>query len=409
MSRVALALTLLVCLILITAGGLSGVARAAGTAQCTADPVSAELGTLIRITCSGFDPNVLLNSYIAEDNGFSEVGRSNYAACLVGTRYNPDYMGVSKTDEAGNATYLWYTQDGTGSCPNENYLGYANQVGGYSVVIQQLDGHGGLAHSAMVHVSLYGPAETYSGASLTITDPVTSGGSFTVSGTGFVPGEMVNLWFTRPANCSGLGDWYWTGVSAFSPSSWEGGGISGPSAIKADASGSWTVTYLASDGFNAYPCLGQWMVTARALVSGRAGEASFSVQGKSIAENARVWVAETSVPSTGGQFNCYTSSCGIGVHVYGSGFPAGGVVNCWLTRPDGVVATGFVPGDLYGHSATFKVDAGGNFAGSVTTYSAESGYQGEQPGQWAVSCGTPDSKYSGSATFNVYGLPFIDP
>lgn len=378
----------------------------AGGANCSADPSTIVIGGVVHITCSGFDPNTIVNSYVVEATGFSEVGLSNYAACLAGQ--NAHSTDSSKTNELGNATFTWYTQDGKDSCPFGSYNGYANQLGTYTVVIQELDGKGGIKYAGTTNVTITGNGNTVTGALLGTNGPAISGGTLTVYGAGFAPNEAVNIWFTRPQSCSGLGDWYYTGVSAFDPSLWTGGGVSGAGSVKADSSGAFSAVYLLSDGHNAYPCIGTWHVTAHALGSGRGGETTFEISGNAVSENAKVWTAEARVPSNGNiTANC-TGKCGIAVHVYGSGFPAGSRVNCWFTRPDGTVYHGYGV-ESYGTSSAPTVGADGTFSGLTLTYSANVTYQGEQPGTWAVTCGTPDGKYVGIAHFVVYPLPFIDP
>jgi hypothetical protein len=397
--------------IFISLFGVAGTTHAAGGAQCDASPSVAQVGTVIHISCTGFDRDVLVNAYVVEPTGFSEVGRSNYAVCLVGTRTNSFYDSTSKVDESGTAAYNWYTQDGSRMNPC-NYEGYANQLGTYTVVVQELDGKGGIKYAGKVNVTLTGNTETHTGAMLDIANAVYSGDVFTLSGSGFAPNEYVNVWFTRPADCSGLGWWYYTGVSAFSPSGWSGAGILGPDSVKADENGNFVATYSATDYAGSYPCLGQWSVTARALGSGLGAEAQFTMKGKSISGNASVWTDESSVPSIGQRSACWggQDQCGVAVHVHGSGFPANSVVNCWFTRPDGVVYDALTPGaSSYSNYAAFQVGAGGQFSGLASTWTSDVGYQGEQPGTWHISCGTPDRKYSGAASFTVYALPFVDP
>lgn len=390
----------------------TGTTQAAGGVDCSADPNVAVVGSAIHLVCTGFDRDAIVNAYVVEPTGFSEVGRSNYAVCLVGTRTQTFYNSTAKADESGTAAYVWYTQDGSGKGNPCEYYGYANQLGTYTVVVQQLDGHGGIKSAGKVDVTLTGNGETVSGAQVHVDEVVYSGDDFMVHGSGFSPNEYVNVWFTTPASCSGMAWWYYTGVSAFDASRWEGAGVYGPGSIKTDENGNFTADYSAQDHDGAYPCLGSWSVTARALGSGLGGEAQFTMQGKSIAGNAWLWTDETNVPAIGQKYACWGGGddCGIAVTVHGSGFPSNSAVNCWFTRPDGVVLYGLVPGANSDDShAAFKTDGSGGFSGLVTSWTSDIGYQGEQPGTWHVSCGTPDQKYSGAASFNVYSLPFMDP
>lgn len=398
-------------LLAVTLFGVASTTHAAEGVLCSADPNVAQVGSVIHISCTGFDRDAIVNAYVVEPTGFSEVGRSNYAVCMVGTRTNTLFDATSKADESGTAAYRWYTQDGSGNnfC---NFDGYANQLGTYTVVVQQLDGAGGIKYIGKTNVTLTGNGETHTGAWVGVDEVVYSGDDFWVNGSGFAPNEYVNVWFTRPSDCSGLGWWYYTGVSAFDPSRWEGAGIYGPGSVKTDEQGNFTASYSATDHEGSYPCLGKWSVTANALGSGVGSEAQFTVRGKTIAGNARVWTDESMVPSIGQKYACWggDNACGIAVHVYGSGFPANSNVNCWFTRPDGTVYEALVPGNNSADSrATYQVDSAGNFGGLATTWTSDIGYQGEQPGMWYVSCGTPDKKYSGAASFTVYALPFMDP
>lgn len=397
--------------LVVTLFGVVGTTQAAEGVLCSADPNVAQVGSVIHISCMGFDRDALVNAYVVEPTGFSEVGRSSYAVCMVGTRTNKSYDATAKADENGTAGYIWYTQDGSVSdfC---GYYGYANQLGTYTVVVQQLDGAGSIKYIGKVNVTLTGNGETHTGAWVGVDEVVSSGDDFSVHGSGFAPNEYVNVWFTRPADCSGLGWWYYTGVSAFDPSQWGGAGVYGPGSVKTDEQGNFAAWYSATDHEGSYPCLGKWSVTANALGSGVGSEAQFTMRGKTIAGNAWVWTDESMVPSIGQKYSCWGGgdTCGVAVHVYGSDFPANSIVNCWFTRPDGTVNYGLVPGSNTSDSmAAFKVDGSGQFSGLVTSWTSGIGYQGEQPGMWHISCGTPDKKYSGAASFTVYALPFMDP
>lgn len=393
--------------VLLAALLVSPSSAAAGGVSCGADPSAVVLGARITIRCTGFDPNTFVNSYVVEATGFSEVGRSNYTACMFGTRTPNNGNGTSKTDEQGAATFYWYTQDGSGNPSFCSYDGYANQLGTYTVVVQELDGRKGVKLAGKTQVRLLGKAVSYTGATLTTDAVVHVGSNLTVNGSGFAPNEAVNIWFTRPLDCSGLGWGYWTGVSAFDPEHWTDAGVVGSATVKADAAGNFTAKYLFGTlpTDNAYPCLGMWAVTARALKSNRGAEAQFVVRGNSVANNARVWTDEASVPAIGQKFG---GELGIGVHVHGSGFPAGARVTCWLTRPDGVVYDSRTIGN-YKVSTVVVVGADGTFSLLALSQTSDIAYQGEQPGLWFVSCRTTDGKVSGIAQFRVFSLPFADP
>lgn len=381
----------------------------AGAIDCTADPAVVVLGERINITCTGFDRDTIVNSYVVESTGFAEIGKDNYAACLTSSR--GEGGPAFKTDETGTVVLYWYTQDGTGDCgPNRQdyYDGYANQIGTYTVVVHELGPARSIKYAGKVDVTLMGPSLVLGGASLQVPASAFAGEQLTISGWGYVPGEMVSVWFTRPANCSGMGWWFYTGPSAFDPTQWDGAGVSGPGNVKAGEGGAFSATYqLGTPKDNNYPCLGEWTVSARALGSGRGAEASFQINGHSVDNNALVWVLEDSVFSEGNAQCDFGDVCGITVHVSGSGFPAGSRLNCWMARPDGTAYTAYNP---FGNEAfSVLVGPGGTFSGVPTTWTAEKSWQGEQLGRWGLSCGTPDGEYVGTDYFDVFGAPFVDP
>ena len=59
------------------------VTKAATAVLCGADPSTAVLGTKITITCTGFDPNTIVNSYTVDSTGFAEFGHDDYSACVM--------------------------------------------------------------------------------------------------------------------------------------------------------------------------------------------------------------------------------------------------------------------------------------------------------------------------------------
>ncbi|HEY6042559.1 MAG TPA: hypothetical protein VIX58_10535 [Anaerolineae bacterium] len=381
------------------------VTKAATAVVCMADPSTAVLGTKITITCTGFDPNTIVNSYTVDPTGFAEIGDDDFSACVMNGQGGSGRS--AKTNENGAVTFYWYTQNGVNTCPRVNYSGYANQIGPYTFVVHELDGAGGIKYKGTVRVNLNGRSASYSGAQLSAANVVVPG-VVKLAGTGFAPNEAVSVWFTRPANCTGHGWEFWTGVSAFDPTRW--GflmNVDGPGTVLADASGNIAASYnFGVNGLAETPCVGTWSVTARALVSGMGSTANFLVSARSVANNAALSTLESSVPSTGQTYNRYGRyEWGVGVHVLGSGFPAGAKANCWFTRPDGSVARANPEG--FANGVTFTADASGGFTGVVVSSSSEIGFQGEQLGRWAITCGTPDKQYSATAWFWVVGL--LDP
>ncbi|MGB8643636.1 MAG: hypothetical protein WCF84_00220 [Anaerolineae bacterium] len=402
------ALAFVLAVLFLAAGQLPAPVAAAGPVVCSANPSVAELGTRVSVVCSGFDRDVIVNTYVVDPTGFVEIGADNYTACFINSQGQSGKSG--KANETGTASFSWYTQNGVNTCPTRDYAGYANQIGSYTVVVQQLDGRGGIAAKGTVQVLLTATPEALSGALIAPVEPsVKVPGSLTFIGSGFVPGEAVNLWLTRPAACSGMGVGYWSAMSAFSPSeSWgDVGGANGPATVKADPAGNISATMdFVENQENEMPCLGTWALTARALKSGRGDMTTFEVVGTGPLNNATVWTEESSVPSIG-QTYAYTTSplYGVGVHVHGSGFPAGAHVNCWFTRPDGTAYSGYSEPGF--NTTSTVVDASGAFSVVTLTYTSEIGWQAEQPGTWFVTCATPDGKYSGTAHFDVVAL--MDP
>lgn len=412
MRKVLVALALVSAVLILAAGNNPiPVAAAPVTVNCTANPSSVIVGGRINITCTGFDPNVIVNTYIVDQTGFAEWGDQNYAACFMNGQGGSGASG--KADNKGQASFVWYTQNGKNTCPMTNYSGYTNQLGTYTVVVQELDGIGGIKFKGITRVTLMGNGISYTGATLAPDAPsVNVPGSLTFTGSGFQPFEAVNLWLSRPGDCSGIGYDYWTAVGAFAPSppgdSWgDLSGVSGPSTVKADGAGGFSATMqFGAPKTGEMPCLGRWALTAHALGSDLGAETFFDLRGNSVNNNAMVWTAESAVPSIGQMYDCGNRGCGIAVHVYGSGFPPGSHVNCWFTRPDGTTYVGFPENSTSNKDDTSAlVDASGDFGALTLTFSSENGFQAEQPGRWAVTCGTPDKAHAGTAFFDVFELP----
>ncbi|MGE5138472.1 MAG: hypothetical protein ACM3JD_03330, partial [Rudaea sp.] len=312
-----------------------------GVAVCTASPSEAPLGTKVTITCSGFTPNVIVNTYSADQTGFAEVGRTNYTFCLVNGQGENGNSG--KVNEKGDVTFYWYTQNGVNSCPVGDYSGVANQPGNYTIVVQELK-PGGIKTVGMARVMLFSEGGALTGATLTPAQPsVKPGKTLTFIGSGFAPNEWVSLWATIPPNCSGMGWTYWSAFGAVDLSAWgPDAGITGEANIRTDSNGSFTTTVLMTDMFaETFPCLGTWALSARSLKTGIGAIAYFEVAGEGVSPNAMVWTDETSVPAIGQMYDCGSRGCGIGVHVNGNGFPAGSQVSCWFTRPDGTLYIGW--------------------------------------------------------------------
>lgn len=331
-------------------------ASAAGS-DCWVDPAAAPVGTVFTISCWGFTPNTWTNVYAVEPDGRAS-GIDTYG-------FFPTNV---KSDGGGYATFYFVTE----------YPAYFSvPVGHYTFVVQEL-APGGIRLAQEAHVEVQSRAESYSGAYLEAT---VDGRYVSFWGWGFAPWEAVNTWVTQPpgAECSGIGiDQLSLGALGTDGSSlW-----SGPQTVKADGAGNiaFTVT------FNSRACIGEYHVTARALGSGRAAEAKFTINGDAVTESggAWIWVDPDSVPTYNSSFT-----------VYGAGFPANSGVNCWFTRPDGRVL------DFINQNAT--TDAGGSFATGAYLDDFPP-YTSSEPGMWYVTCATPDHSYLAIATFWAHGL-----
>jgi hypothetical protein len=391
MRKVLVALSSALAAFIPAAGNIPTPVAAATTAVCTTNPSSAVVGTRINTTCTGIDPNVIVNTYLVEPTGFTEWGNENYAACFMNAQGGSGHSG--RTTGSGSVGFVWFTQNGVNTYPKTDYSGYSNQIGTCTVVVQELDGVGGIKTKGTTKVTLMGNSVSITGAFVAPTAPfVNVLDSLTFIGSGFAPNEAVNLWLTRPADCSGIGFDYWTGPGAFAPSPvnhvWgDLSGVSGPSTVKTDGAGGFAATIqFGNPDRGEMPCTGLWALTSRALGSGLGAIIQFEVRGNAVLSNALVWTADSSVTSIGQMYGCGTHGCGIAVHVYGSGFPPGSHVNCWFTRPDGTTYNGRSASGNGNTSAL--VDGSGKFSALTLTFSWENSFRGEQPGRWAVTCAT---------------------
>lgn len=331
----------------------------AGSNNCSVSPsASGEVGTVFTISCWGFSPNTWTNVYAVEPDGrASGIDVYGFFPTLV------------KSDGAGYATLYFVTEfPGFFSAP----------VGHYTFVVQQL----GLGNSIVVEdhvdIDVQSRPESYSGAYLSATQ---DGRSVSFSGWGFGPYENVNVWVTQPdgSKCSGLG------IDQLSLAALGGGGSSlwiGPSTVKADTAGNIAFTI----DFQSSACIGDYVVTVRSPSSGRAAEASFTINGDPVTATggAYITVSPNQVPS----YNSFFT-------VSGWGFPANTVVNCWFTRPDGRVL-GFI-------SQNPKTDAGGAFSTGAFLDDFPP-YTSSEPGTWYATCATPNRSDLATTWFTVYAL-----
>ena len=360
--KVLAVLAILAALVLVAAPAQASV----GSYVCVASPGSGPVGTVFGIACSGYTPGRISNIYAVEPDGRAS-GLNIYG-------FFPDSV---KADSKGVVAFSFATEaPGLFSVPPGQYI----------FVVQELvpDGGGAVNIRAQVPINVESSARPLTGGVLTNTlanaDVVSKDVTFAFAGTGWMPGDAVNIWVTAPpaTECSGLGiDQLTLGALAADGSSlW-----TGPGTVKADASGD--IAF--SIAFHAGACRGEYTVSARALSDKIGAETTLLLNGFSTRlANAVVAVSPSSVPA----FNS--------VHtVSGTGFPANTVVNCWYTRPDGRVLS-FINVDA-------KTDASGSFA-VKNILDDFPPFTSTEPGWWWVTCATPDRSALGQAQFLVYGL-----
>ncbi len=364
--KILLILAIFAALVLVAAPAQAST----GSFVCVASPGSGPVGTVFGISCSGFTPGRISNIYAVEPDGRAS-GLNIY-----------DFFPTSvKASSTGVVAFSFMTEEpGFFSVPPGKYI----------FVVQELvpDGGGAVNIRAQVPVTVESRADPLLGAVMASSfagvtkDPISNGPEqwFNIAGTGFVPGEAVNIWVTQPpaATCSGLGiDQLTLGVLAGNGSSvWEA-----PGTVKADSSG--TIAF--QIGFRPSACMGTYIISAHALGSGIGGEIGVQLHDTPIPEtNAVVVVSPSSVPA----FNS--------VHtVSGTGFPANTGVSCWYTRPDGRVLF------FIGFSA--HADASGSF--SVKNILDDfPPFTSTEPGMWSVTCANSSHSSIGTTKFLVFGL-----
>jgi hypothetical protein len=343
----------------------------AGGASCSASPTAGPPGTTFTFFCSGFDGNTILNVYAVEPDGRA-------VAALQIDGFQGDTNNPVKTDVSGNASFSW-TSAGGGS------EGFAHQIGSWTWVAHELGLGGSIIAQGQATVQISSVSELHSGASLALalTQILSQGArSYTFGGSGFARDELVNIWVTLPADCSGR--FNVDAASADEPS-FQGfyDGFSGPNTVKADEDGNIAFTLT----FFSQACRGFYTVTARALGSGAAAEAGFEVTGDAVSPEAVYTLAVS--PSAVSALNPF-------ITLLGGGFDGGDAVNCWTTRPDGRVFP-------VGSAVT---DANGNFALTVhaSGFDSFAPFASEEPGSWTATCRDPSNGDTAIASFTVYGL-----
>ncbi len=359
-----LRLGLISILALVLALGVSPV-QATGGALCLANPMYGPPGTAFTITCTGFTPDKIVNAYVTEPDGRA-VGAgqiSGFVSNLNG--------GSILTDHGGNATFTWQSAGGGAA-------GFANQLGTWIWVVHELGQAGAVANEGQVTVKLTSVAAPQSGALLSVSP--NAGTTFNFAGTGFDPFEMVNVWVTLPANCSGRANV--EAASAVEPLI-QGvyDGFFGPNTVKADADGNVAFSLV----FTPLACRGQYQVTAHAMASARGGITSFEVIGGSIRPSALLVATPSSV-----------SAVAPFLTLSGSGYAPGSDVYCWTTRPDGRV---FGVGGAH-------VDGNGNFNVGIHASALDSfsPFASEEPGIWYATCSGPTGSPTAVTSFMVTSL-----
>jgi len=344
----------------------------AGGAVCTANPWAGPPGTIFTFACNGFDANTQLNVYAVEPDG-----RAIAAGQVDGFQNDTGSSGIL-TDANGNAAFTWHSAGGG----NE---GFAHQIGSWTWVAHELGLGGAVVAQGQATIQVSSVSQLHSGAILTLNTSETLSKNvkrYTFVGGGFARDEIVNIWVTLPADCSGRDNV--DAASADEPF-FQGlfDGFFGPNSVKADESGSIAFTL----DFYPQACRGLYTVTARALGSGAAAEAGFKVTGDAVSPEA-VYSLTVS-PSAVDALNPV-------ITLLGGGFDAGHAINCWTTRPDGRV---FAVG-------TTVTDTNGNFALTVHASGFDSfpPFASEEPGTWAVTCRDPSSGDTALASFTVFGL-----
>lgn len=340
----------------------------AGNTACAVSPdSSAPVGTTFWVTCTGFTPQVYANIYAVEPDGRAS-GLNIYG-------FFPSSV---KADADGVVNFYFATErDGF----------FSTSVGNYTFVVQEIGLGNTILYKQEVPITVESRSEAHVGGWLygTVVSHDESGTTIVFVGGGFAPFDQVNPWVTQPegAKCSGLGiDQLTLGaLGAGGSSLW-----SGPDTVKADASGN--IAF--SIHFNPSACIGTYTVTVRSPGSGIAAEATGIVTGMPVTETggAFVWVSPDPVTVFGSSFA-----------VYGSGYPANSIVNCWFTRPDGRVLS-FINVDA-------KTDAGGSFSTGAKLDDFLP-YTSSEPGTWYVTCATPNRSDLAIASFTAIA-PAIDP
>lgn len=305
---------------------------AAADATCSSDPSSGPVGTTFVITCWGYTPNSYVYAYLVEPTGV--------ATTLF------ESSGAIKVQEDGSITY---TQE-------SKYGNYSSlQVGKWGFVAEELGLAKTVLHRGETWFTITGGTEGVSGADLsaspsTVHKPEKAYSHFefppinlltteasdvvTVSGSGFMPGEMVTFWLEPPGGgCPSMTRHNSITAGEIIPAVaalyiradlntpiYDAYGAQYFADVKADAWGNASVEVV----FYVYACEGPWRFVARGNSSGYGAETWVTVIGNAVATDAWLTADPTSASAMYGTVN-----------FSGSGFGANEHVTCWITTPQG--------------------------------------------------------------------------
>jgi hypothetical protein len=363
-------------------------ALAGSAASCSVSPTHGLPGTNFAFSCSGFSPNTIVNIWASDPSGVAQ------AAGVV-----PGAPNSVKTDAGGSASFVWTSPGGTNHpiyTPFPFAVDFAVELGDWTWYVQQLCyGKACIVGSATVHIDS-GSLETIAGANVTVTpssgffgDKPGSATTFHLVGSGFAPGEYVDLWVTQPPGCDTDNNFFSSSADSLNTFTNE----LVPNSLKADASGTIAISFtLFSEN-----CVGTYYVTARALGSGAGGIGWFTVTGAGITGTFGETHTLTVNPSAV-QGNLLPEA--FAMTVSGSGYAPGEGVSCWVTRPDTRTEGSF----------NGKADASGSIAIAAIGADIQSVWPlwSAQPGEYTLTCRGNSSGVTQFGHFTVVGAA-VDP
>lgn len=329
---------------------LQGSPASAASGVCVSSPGSGPLGSVFTVTCSGFFPNEGITYWLTEPDGHAYAGLNNFINASTSHR----------ADSAGNASVTVFTRRSDGA---------AIALGEWAVTIK------GAANIGIGRFTVTGGTEGVSGATLT------ANADGFVIGSGFMPGEIVTIWFDYPnGDCSG--EWKlgtYLGGPGLSTSPWGN--------RKADSAG--MIAFNFGSSLFASECDGTYHIVARGNSSGAGGETWWTTGNNPVATNAVLTANPSSVVARGGL-----------ISFSGFGFNSNSAVTCWETSPQGqALSIGpYMTGS--GGTLGFSIVTGSNYD---PLYRSSEGALG----RWAVTC-RDGSGNTAIAWFWVYGA-MVDP